>query len=196
MGINQPTRAEAWKLLNEYNTNEALIRHALTVEGVMRHFAGIYQPEEEEKWGIIGLLHDIDYEMYPDQHCHKAREILSKEGWPEEYIRAVESHGWELCSDVEPQTDLEKVLYTIDELTGLVTATALMRPSKSVLDTGLSSVKKKWKQKGFAAGVNREVVQKGAEKLGMDLDRVMEETIAGMQKVAAAIGLAGDQQAV
>ncbi|NLE89626.1 MAG: hydrolase [Dehalococcoidales bacterium] len=186
------TRAEAWKLLNEYNKSEALIRHALTVEGVMRHFARIYQPDAEEKWGIIGLLHDIDFEMYPEEHCQKARKILSREGWPEEYIRAVESHGWGICSEVEPQTDLEKVLFTIDELTGLIAATALMRPSKSILDTGLSSVKKKWKQKSFAAGVNREVIEQGAAKLGMDMDRVMEETIAGMQKVADAIGLAGN----
>ncbi|MEL7565658.1 MAG: HD domain-containing protein [Dehalobacterium sp.] len=191
-----PTRAEAWRLLNEYNKSEALIKHALTVEGVMRHFAEFYQPDEKEKWGIIGLLHDIDYEMFPDEHCHKAREILFREGWPEEYIRAVVSHGWGICSDVEPQIDLEKVLYTIDELTGLITATVLMRPSKSVLDTSLSSVKKKWKQKSFAAGVNREVIEKGATKLGMDMDRLMEETIAGMQKVADAIGLAGDSQAV
>jgi len=190
------TRAEAWELLNRYNKSEALIKHALTVEGVMRHFARIYQPEEEEKWGIIGLLHDIDYEMYPDEHCRKAREILSAEGWPEEYIRAVQSHGWGICSDVEPQTDLEKVLYTIDELTGLVTATALMRPSKSVLDTEVSSVKKKWKQKSFAAGVNREIIEKGMAKLGMDRDKLIEETIAGMRKVAEAIGLAGDLQAV
>jgi predicted hydrolase (HD superfamily) len=186
------TRAEAWKLLNDYNKSEALIRHALTVEGVMRHFARIYQPDAEEKWGIIGLLHDIDFEMYPEEHCQKARKILSREGWPEEYIRAVESHGWGICSEVEPQTDLEKVLFTIDELTGLIAATALMRPSKSILDTGLSSVKKKWKQKSFAAGVNREVIEQGAAKLGMDMDRVMEETIAGMQKVADAIGLAGN----
>jgi putative nucleotidyltransferase with HDIG domain len=188
----KPTRDKAWEILNKYNKNEALIKHALAVEGVMRHFAQIYQPDEEEKWGIIGLLHDIDYEMYPDEHCRKAREILAQEGWPEEYIRAVESHGWGICTDVEPQTDLEKVLYTIDELTGLITATVLMRPSKSILDTGLSSVKKKWKQKSFAAGVNREVIEKGAAKLGMDMDKVMEETIVGMQKVAEAIGLAGN----
>lgn len=191
MGNMIPSRAAAMELLQEYNKNDSLVKHALTVEAVMRHFAGLLG-EDEEKWGIIGLLHDIDYEMYPDQHCIKAKEILSEKGWPEEYIHAVLSHGWKLCCDVEPTEKMEKVLYTIDEMTGLIAATALMRPSRSILDMEVKSVKKKWKQKSFAAGVNREVIEEGAELLGMEMDKVIEETIKGMQKVAEEIGLKGN----
>ncbi|MDD4503554.1 MAG: HDIG domain-containing protein [Clostridiaceae bacterium] len=191
MGKTIPNRAAALELLQEFNKNESLIKHALTVEAVMRHFAKL-NGEDEEKWGIIGLIHDIDYEMYPEQHCIKAREILTAKGWPEEYIHAVESHGWKLCSNVEPTEKMEKVLYTIDELTGLITATAFMRPSKSVLDMEVKSVKKKWKQKSFAAGVNREVIEEGAGLLGMELDKIIEETIKGMQQVAEEIGLKGN----
>lgn len=191
MGKPVPNRAEAYELLQEYNKNESLIKHALTVEAVMRHYAALLG-EDEEKWGIIGLVHDLDYEMFPEQHCIKVREILVQKAWPEEYIHAVESHGWKLCCNVEPVEKMEKVLYTIDELTGLIAATALMRPSKSILDMEVKSVKKKWKQKGFAAGVNREVIEEGAAMLGMDMDRVIEETIKGMQKVAEEIGLKGD----
>lgn len=186
-----PTREEAYRLLTEYNKSDSLIKHALTVEAVMRHFAGLFQ-EDPEKWGIIGLIHDLDYERYPDEHCAKTREILAERGWPEDYIRAVVSHGWKVCSDVEPVERMEKVLYTIDELTGLIAATALMRPSKSIMDTEVKSVKKKWKQKGFAAGVNREVIAEGAKLLGMELDEIIAETIKGMQKVAAEIGLLGN----
>lgn len=186
-----PNRTQALELLQEYTKNESLIKHALAVEAVMRHFAEIFHDEDREKWGVIGLVHDLDYEKYPEEHCKKVREILVKNSWPEEYIRAVESHGWQLCCDVEPVTPLEKVLYTIDELTGLVAATTLMRPSKSILDLELKSLKKKWKQKSFAAGVNREVVAAGANRLGMDLDAIMDETIKGMQKVADDIGLKG-----
>lgn len=157
----------------------------------MRHFAELYK-EDPDKWGIIGLVHDIDYEMYPDQHCIKAREILEKENWPVEYIRAVQSHGYGICIDVEPISNLEKVLYTIDELTGLITAACLMRPSKSILDLEVKSVKKKWKQKSFAAGVNREVIAQGAERLGIDLNDVIKETINGMKKAAEEIGLKGN----
>ena len=191
MGKAIPNRAEAYELLREFNKNESLVKHALTVEGVMRHFAKLLG-EDEEKWGVIGLLHDIDYEMYPEQHCIKAREILAEREWPEAYIHAVESHGWKLCCDVEPIEQMEKVLYTIDELTGLIAANALMRPSKSILDMEVKSVKKKWKQKSFAAGVNREVIEEGAGLLGMELDRVIEETIKGMQQVAEEIGLKGN----
>ncbi|HHV73056.1 hydrolase [Thermoanaerobacterium sp. PSU-2] len=184
-------RDEAYKLLKEYNKSESLITHALAVEAVMRHFAELFG-EDQEKWGIIGLLHDLDYEMYPNEHCKKVREILKEHGWPEEYIHAIESHGWKLCSDVEPVHKMEKVLYTIDELTGLITATALMRPSKSILDLEVKSVKKKWKQKSFAAGVNRDVIEEGAKMLNMDLDKVIEETIIGMRSVADEIGLKGN----
>ena len=185
------TRDEALSLLKEYIQDESLIRHALAVEAVMRHFATLFG-ENVEKWGVIGLIHDLDYERYPEEHCIKVKEILLNEGWPDEYIHAVQSHGWGLCSEVEPVHWMEKVLYTIDELTGLITAAALVRPSKSLLDLKVKSVKKKWKDKAFAAGVNREVIADGAEKMEMELDEVIKETIAGMQEVAAEIGLKGD----
>lgn len=191
MSTKVPTREKALKLLNEFNKNDSLIKHALSVEAAMRHFAELYN-DDVEKWGIVGLVHDIDYEMYPEQHCAKAREILENTSWPEEYIRAVQSHGYGICIDVEPLTNLEKVLFTIDELTGLIAATCFLRPSKSILDLEVKSVKKKWKQKSFAAGVNREVIEQGAEKLGMELDKIIDETIKGMQKAAEEIGLKGN----
>jgi predicted hydrolase (HD superfamily) len=160
----------------------------------MRHFARKYG-EDEEKWGIIGLVHDIDYEQFPEQHCERSPEILREAGFPEEYIRAVVSHGWGLCSEVEPVHRMEKVLYTIDELTGLVKASALMRPSRSVLDIEASSVKKKWKDARFAAGVNRAVIEKGAAMMGVEMGELITDTIAGMRTAAKEIGLAGTPQA-
>ena len=186
-----PSRENALSLLTKYNQSDSLIKHALSVEAVMRHFAGLYG-EDEGKWGVIGLIHDLDYEQYPDQHCTMTKQILESEGWPEEYIRAVVSHGWGICSDVEPVHPMEKVLFTIDELTGLVTAAVLVRPSKSILDLTVKSVNKKWKVKTFAAGANREVIAKGADMMGKDLNWVIQETIAGMQKVAGEIGLIGE----
>jgi len=191
MEIAEITREKAFELFKEYNKDESHIKHALAVEAVMKHFAELFN-EDVEKWGIIGLIHDLDYELYPDEHCKKVREILAEKNWPEDYIRAIESHGWKICTDVEPMHVMEKVLYTVDELTGLITATALMRPSRSILDLEVKSVKKKWKQKSFAAGVNREVIEEGAKLLGMELDKVIEETIKGMQKVAENIGLKGE----
>ena len=190
MSSKVPTREEAYQLLTEYNKGDSLIKHALAVEGVMRYFAR-KRGEDEEKWGVIGLVHDLDYEQFPEEHCHKSEEILKEKGWPEEYIRAVVSHGWGLCSDVEPQTELEKVLYAIDELTGLVVTTALVRPSKSVMDVKVKSVKKKWKDKRFAAGVDRSIIEKGARMLGMELTDLLADTLAGMQEVAEEIGLKG-----
>lgn len=187
----KPTREQAYALLVEYNDSPALITHALAVEGVMRHFARTLG-EDEEKWGVIGLLHDLDYQRFPEQHCTKVREILTERGVDEEYIHAIQSHGYGLCSDVKPEHVMEKVLYTIDELTGLINATAIMRPSRSVLDLELKSVKKKYKDRSFAAGVNREVIEQGAAMLGMSLDDVITETIAGMRDVADAIGLRGN----
>ncbi|HEY8344770.1 MAG TPA: HDIG domain-containing metalloprotein [Bacillota bacterium] len=187
----QITREEALKLLKEYNQDESLIRHALSVEAVMRHFAMLFG-EDVEKWGIIGLIHDLDYERYPEEHCVKVKEILTEREWPKEYIHAVQSHGWGICSEVEPVHRMEKVLYTIDELTGLITAAALVRPSRSLLDLEVKSVKKKWKDKAFAAGVNREIIQKGAELLGMELSEIIKETIAGMRSIAAELGLKGN----
>ena len=188
MNANIPTREEAFRLLTRYNQNDALIKHALAVEGVMRYFAR-QRGEDEEKWGIIGLIHDLDYEKYPDEHCRKTEEILTENEWPQEYIRAVVSHGWGICSDVEPQTELEKILYAIDELTGLVVASALVRPSKSVMDLKAKSVKKKWKQQRFAAGVDRSIIEKGVEMLDMELTDLITDTIMGMRDVAAEIEL-------
>lgn len=192
MSTIAPTREQAYRLLEKYNKNDSLIKHALTVEAVMRHFAIILNERDQKKWGIVGLIHDVDYEMYPEQHCVKAKEILSENKWPEDYIHAIQSHGWGICCDVEPSERMEWVLFTIDELTGLIAATALMRPNKSVLDLELKSVKKKWKQKSFAAGVDRDIIAQGAERLGLELDYIIEETIRGMQTVAESIGLKGE----
>ena len=195
MSETRPSRVDALSLLKEYNQNEGLIKHALAVEAVMRYSAK-KRGEDEEKWGVIGLVHDLDYERFPDKHCHKTEEILTERGWPAEYIRAVVSHGWGICTDVEPQSELEKLLYAIDELTGLVAATALVRPSKSVMDVEVKSVKKKWKDKAFAAGVNRAVIAKGAEMLGVELSELINDTIMGMRQAAAEIALLGDAEAL
>ena len=190
METHVPTRAEALDLLHEFNSNDALRRHALAVEAVMRHMAR-QQGEDEEKWGIVGLIHDLDYEKFADQHCAKTAEILRERGWPEEYARAAISHGWRVCSDCEPLTPLEKTLYAIDELTGLIGATALVRPSKSLLDLEAKSVLKKFKDKAFAASVSREVIQKGADRLGVQLPSLVNDVIMGMRAVAAELGLKG-----
>lgn len=186
-----PDRDFAFNILKEYISSDNLLRHSLAVEAVMKHFAQIYN-EDVLKWGIIGLLHDIDYEKYPDKHCAMAREILESRGLPEEYIRAVQSHGYKFVNNIIPEHTMEKVLYTIDELTGFTAAVALMRPSKSILDLGVSSVKKKWKEKSFAAGVSREAIMEGAQMLGLELDYVIEQTIKGMQPVAEELGLKGN----
>lgn len=188
MPEHNPTYDEALALLKEFNQSESLLKHAYAVEGVMRYMAR-KRGADEEKWGIVGLVHDLDYERFPEQHCGKTREILTEQGWPEEYIRAVVSHGWGICSDVEPKTDMEKMLYTIDELTGLITAAALVRPSKSVMDMEAKSVMKKWKDKAFAAGVNRSVIEKGSAMLGIDLNQLVTDAILGMREVKDRIGL-------
>lgn len=188
----KPSREEALELYKKYNNSESLMRHALSVEAVMKHFAELFQEEDIEKWAVIGLIHDLDYEKYPDQHCVKVREILEKENYPEDYIRAVESHGYKICTDVEPRERMEQVLYAIDELTGLITAVALLRPSKSLFDLKPKSVTKKWKDKSFAAGVDREIIQRGMEMLGMERSELIEETIKGMRNVADQIGLRGN----
>jgi putative nucleotidyltransferase with HDIG domain len=188
---HRPTRDEALSLLTQYNENEALIKHALAVEAVMRYCAR-KRGQDEEMWGVVGLIHDLDYERFPEQHCQKTAEILREHDWPEEYIRAALSHGWGICTDVEPQSDLEKTLFAMDELTGLVAATALVRPSRSVLDMTPKSVKKKWKEKSFAAGVNREIIEKGAAMLGTDVSTLIEDAIMGMRTVAEELGLRGE----
>ena len=190
MGSQTPTREEALALLRQYNKNESLIKHAMAVEGVMRYIAR-KRGEDEEAWGVVGLIHDLDYEQFPDQHCKKTEEILKENDWPEAYIRAAVSHGWGICTDVKPESDMEKVLYAIDELTGLVVTSALVRPSKSVMDMKAKSVKKKWKQKQFAAGVDRSIIEKGAEMLGVELGELITDTIMGMRDVAEEIGLKG-----
>lgn len=187
-----PTRESALELFRKYNKSESLLKHAFSVEGVMR-FMARKAGEGEDKWGIIGLIHDLDYEMYPEQHCTMTRKILEENRWPEEYIRAVMSHGWGLATDTEPVTLLEKTIYAIDELTGLVATSALVRPSKSVLDMEARSVRKKWNDKKFAAGVNRSVIEKGAAMLGISLDDLISDCIMGMREVAGEIGLKGVQ---
>jgi len=190
MSDKVPTRETAFELFKKYNKTESLLKHALSVEGVMRYMARKYG-EDEEKWGIIGLIHDLDYEMYPEQHCIMTKKILTENNWPEEYIRAVLSHGWGLATDVEPITLLEKTIYAVDELTGLVATSALVRPSKSVLDMEARSVKKKWNDKKFAAGVDRSVIEKGAAMLGVGIDDLITDCIMGMRDVAKEIGLGG-----
>jgi len=191
MTSNIPTREKAFELLKQYNKTDSLIRHALAVEAVMK-FMSEKANEDVEKWGIIGLIHDLDYEMYPDQHCKMTEKILTENNWPPEYIRAVMSHGWGLVTDVEPVSKLERTIYAMDELTGLVATSALVRPSKSVLDMEAKSVKKKWNDKRFAAGVDRSVIEKGAEMLGVSLDELITDCIMGMRTAAEAIGLKGN----
>lgn len=188
MSIN---REDAMKLFLEYNETDALIKHGLQVEAAMMHFAK-YFGEDVEKWGVVGLCHDLDYEKYPEQHCQKTREILEKVGWPEEYIRAIMSHGWGMRTDDKPETLMEKTLYTVDELTGIINAACLMRPSKSILDLNLKSLNKKFKDKKFAAGCNRDVILQGCEMMGLEKDIILEETIKALQERAEICGLKGE----
>jgi putative nucleotidyltransferase with HDIG domain len=188
MSEKTPTHQEALELLLKYNETESLINHGRAVEATMRYMAR-KAGEDEEKWGIIGLVHDLDYEKFPEHHCQKTEEILRQHSWPEEYIRAVQSHGWGICTEIEPQSLLEKTLYTIDELSGFVTACALVRPSKSVGDLEVKSVKKKWKQKSFAAGVQRDIVERGAEMLGVSFDEITSDVIAALREKKDALGL-------
>jgi putative nucleotidyltransferase with HDIG domain len=188
--MDAPTREEAFALLTEYNRNDRLIKHGLAVEAVMRHMARKLG-HDEEKWGVIGLVHDLDYGRYPEQHCAKTEEILRERGWPEEYVHAVLSHGWGICTDVEPEHEMEKVLYAIDELTGLIIAVALVRPSKSLADLKAKSVTKKWKDRSFAAGADREIIQKGIDMLGVERSELIGDVIEGMKTVAAELELDG-----
>lgn len=179
---NNLTREEALALLKKYNKEPFHIQHALTVEGVMRWFAGeLGYGAEAEYWANAGLLHDIDFELYPEQHCQKAPELLREGGVSEDMVRSVCSHGYGLCSDVEPEHEMEKVLFAVDELTGLIGAAALMRPSKSVADMEVSSIKKKFRDKRFAAGCSRDVIRQGAERLGWELNELFEKTIFAMR---------------
>lgn len=182
------TREEAFALLKKYNKEAFHIQHALTVEGVMRWYAvEMGFGEEEEYWGITGLLHDIDFEMYPEQHCQKAPELLREAGVGEDMIYSICSHGYGLCSSQEPQQLMEKILFATDELTGLIWSAALMRPSKSVMDMEVKSLKKKFKDKRFAAGCSRDVICQGAEMLGWELDELFDKTIQAMRSCEAQI---------
>ncbi len=179
---NNLTRDGALALLKKYNREAFHIQHALTVEGVMRWFAGeLGYGEEADYWAITGLLHDIDFELYPNEHCVKAPELLREGGASEDMIHSVCSHGYGICSDVKPEHEMEKILFAVDELTGLIGAAALMRPSKSVMDMEVSSVKKKFKDKRFAAGCSRDVILQGAENLGWELNELFEKTILAMR---------------
>ncbi len=180
-------REKAWALLTEYNKENFHLQHAQTVGAVLRWFA-IDQGygQEADFWEVVGLLHDLDFEQFPDQHCTKTGEIMRERGVEEPIIHAAMSHGYGLCSDVAPEHHMEKVLFAVDELTGLVGAAALMRPSKSVSDMELKSLKKKFKDKGFAAGCSRDVIQKGAEMLGWELDALLDKTLTAMKEIEAA----------
>ena len=180
------TREQALDLLQRYNKEPFHIQHALTVEGVMAWFARELR-EDEVFWSLCGLLHDVDFEQYPDQHCKKAPELLAQVNASEEMVHAICSHGYGLCSDVEPVHQMEKVLFAVDELTGLIGAAARMRPSKSVMDMELSSLKKKFKDKKFAAGCSRDVIQQGAQRLGWGLDELLEKTILAMRSCEASV---------
>lgn len=186
-----PTREDAEKLFLQYNESPSLYKHAKQVEVTLRYFANKYG-EDPEKWSIIGFLHDLDYEKYPELHCQKTEEILRENNYPEEYIRAIMAHAYEMRTDVRPESQMEKILYATDELTGLINAACLMRPSKSVLDLNFKSFKKKFKDKKFAAGVDREVILKGAEMLNMSLEELVNETIAALSHYAEEADLKGN----
>ena len=173
-------REKAFELLKKYNKEEFHIRHALTVESVMKYFAK-KNNEDENYWGCVGLLHDIDFENWPEEHCKKAPELLKEIDASNEMIRSICSHGYGMCSDIKPELEMEKILFAVDELTGLIGAAALMRPSKSVKDMEVSSLKKKFKDKKFAAGCSRDVIKQGAEMLGWELDELFKETIEAMK---------------
>ena len=180
------TREQAMGLLRKYNTEPFHIQHALTVEGVMRWFAQ-ENGEDADFWGLCGLLHDVDFEKWPEQHCRKAPELLAEVNASAEMVHAICSHGYGICCDVEPTAQMEKILFAADELTGLIGAAARMRPSKSVMDMELSSLKKKFKDKKFAAGCSRDVIRTGAERLGWSLDELMEKTILAMRSCEASV---------
>ena len=189
------TREQAMGLLRKYNTEPFHIQHALTVEGVMRWFAE-ENGEDADFWGLCGLLHDVDFEKWPEQHCRKAPELLAEVNASPEMVHAICSHGYGICCDVEPTAQMEKILFAADELTGLIGAAARMRPSKSVMDMELSSLKKKFKDKKFAAGCSRDVIRTGAERLGWSLDELMEKTILAMRSCEASVAKEMEEMAI
>ncbi|MDD3173830.1 MAG: hydrolase [Herbinix sp.] len=184
------TREEAWELLTEYNKDEFHLKHARVVEGVMKYFAKeLGYGDEEEFWGIVGLLHDLDFENYPNEHCIKSQEILRDRGIDDRINRATASHGYALTVEIKPEHEMEKVLYAVDELTGLIGAVAIMRPSKSLMDLEISSVKKKYKTPKFAAGCSREVIERGTQMLGWELEDLLQKTIYALREVEQTTGL-------
>lgn len=189
------TREQAMGLLRKYNTEPFHIQHALTVEGVMRWFAQ-ENGEDADFWGLCGLLHDVDFEKWPEQHCRKAPELLAEVNASPETVHAICSHGYGICCDVEPTAQMEKILFAADELTGLIGAAARMRPSKSVMDMELSSLRKKFKDKKFAAGCSRDVIRAGAERLGWSLDELMEKTILAMRSCEASVAKEMEKMAI
>lgn len=189
------TREQAMGLLRKYNTEPFHIQHALTVEGVMRWFAQ-ESGKDPDFWGLCGLLHDVDFEKWPEQHCQKAPELLAEVNASPEMVHAICSHGYGICCDVEPTAQMEKILFAADELTGLIGAAARMRPSKSVMDMELSSLKKKFKDKKFAAGCSRDVIRTGAERLGWSLDELMEKTILAMRSCEASVAKEMEEMAI
>jgi predicted hydrolase (HD superfamily) len=185
------SRDEAIQLWRKYNDDDYLFRHALSVEAAMRHFAAM-KGEDVDYWGLVGLLHDVDFQKHPEEHLKHARGMLAPAGYDEAFIRAVESHGFGICTEVEPKLYMEKVLFACDELTGFIYACAIMRPSKSVLDIEVKSVTKKLKTPAFAAKIDREVIRRGAEMLGMPMEELIQETILALRPVAAEVGLKGN----
>lgn len=183
------TRDQALELLQKYVKTKSLQHHSFAVEAAMRHFAQL-NGEDVEYWGMVGLLHDLDYELHPEEHCQHTPGMLREAGFDEDFIRSVLSHGYGLCTDVEPVHIMEKVIYTVDELTGFITAVALVRPSKSLMDLTVKSVKKKWKTDNFAAKVDRALIQKGCDLLGLPLEEVIDSTIKGLIPASEALGLA------
>lgn len=181
-------REKAIELFKKYNKEPSLFKHALSVEAVMRYFADKYN-EDAEEWAMVGFLHDMDYEMFPNEHCIKVKDILEGEGLPESFIRAIQSHGFVICTDIEPITNMEKTLYAVDELAGFILACALVRPSKSLDDMEVKSVKKKLKDKAFAAKVDRNIINNGAERLNISLDELIKETIDALKPIQESIGL-------
>lgn len=176
------SREDAWKLLTQYNQEPFHLRHAVTVEHVMRWYAReLGYGDKEDFWGVVGLLHDLDFERWPEEHCIKSQELMRQHGVDEAIIRAIASHAWGMHVDIKPEHEMEKVLYACDELTGLIGAAALMRPSKSVADMELKSLKKKFKDKKFAAGCSRDVITNGAQLLGWDLDKLLDMTLSAMR---------------
>ena len=187
-------RQEALELLKKYNKEPFHIQHGLTVEGVMKWYAqNLGYGDEADYWATVGLLHDIDFELYPDEHCKKAPELLKEAGLSDDFINSVCSHGYGLCSDIEPEHEMEKVLFAVDELTGLIGAAAIMRPSKSVMDMETKSLKKKFKDKRFAAGCSRDVIEQGAERLGVELDKLFADTIEAMRSCEESVNKAMEE---